>query len=377
MAKTIYCLAEQALQFDLQTDLFGGGERVFADMISLLKQSGYEVRCYQFSFEEKTTKFRGHKITGLGNISKPSKTGDYENGIRKFVEEAEKAKADGIYYLTMNLAQVSSKIPSIVVSHGCFWNSYTKEDYIKPIDYLDLMKRAMRNCTKMISCDTDTCHQIAVWCPQYVDKLKYICNYVDLNMFKPIQTKNDSIKRIIIPRRIDVARGFLWMEKVVDKIQEKRNDIEWYFVGKGNEAETRQFTDWRKKHGEKAKHLIKDHREMPVAYQGMDLGIVPTLKAEGTSLALLELYASNILPITTWVGGLSDISQHNHTALVVHPNDTDEMIYAIEYALDENNKEHIENMKENGQRFIKNLSKDKWDEQIKKVVLSVYGEPDD
>ena len=375
MAKKIYMLAEQALQFDLETDLRGGGEVVYQNTIELLKSLNYEVYVYQFSYEKRVAKFRGHKIYGLGNISKPQAlNGDYEKGIREFIAEAEKNNADGIYYLSMNLAQVSTKIPSVVVSHGVFWNSYMKEDHIKPIDYLDMMKRAIRNTSCMISCDTDTCHQVAVWCPQYVNKLKYICNYVDLKKFTPTKPIEDGIFRIIIPRRLDVARGFLVMEDAVDILLKKYDNIEFTFCGKGNDAETRQFTDWMKKHDpKKVKHIIKDHSQMPQAYQGMDLGIIPTVKCEGTSLALLELYASGIVPVTTWVGGLSDIAVNNFTALVVNPNNPHELVYAISHAIE--NKDHMDEMRENGSRFIQYFGKDRWDAEITGVFTNVYGDP--
>jgi len=244
MSKKIYMLAEQGLQFDLITDLRGGGELVYQNTIELLKSQGYQVFVYQFSHEKQVAKFRGHKIYGLGNISKPrALAGDYEKGIKEFVAEAEKNNADGIYYLSMNLAQVSSKIPSVVVSHGVFWNSYMKEDHIQPIMYLDMMKKAIRNTSCMVSCDTDTCHQVAVWCPQYVNKLKYICNYVDLDLFKPDNPIDDGVFRIIVPRRLDVARGFLVMEEASDILLQKYQNIEITFCGKGNDNETRQFND--------------------------------------------------------------------------------------------------------------------------------------
>ena len=376
MNKTIYCLAEQALQFDLETDLRGGGELVYENTIELLKAMGYNVTCFQFSHEKRVAKFRGHKIYGLGNISKPrAMNGDYEKGIKEFISEAEKNNADGIYYLSMNLAMASTKIPSVVVSHGVFWNDYQKNDYVKPVDYLDMMKKAIRNSSRMISCDTDTCHQVSVWCPQFVNKLEYIPNYVDLNLFKPVQRKNDGIFRLIFPRRLDVARAFITMEEASDILLDKFNNIEITFCGKGNDGETRQFNDWKSMKDNRIIHIIKEHDLMPLAYENKDLGMVPTLKCEGTSLSLLELYASGIVPVTTWVGGLSDISINNFISFVVNPNDPVAIANIVEYAMQ--NPQKLEEMRENGQRFIKYFGKDRWEQSVKKVFIDTYGDPNE
>jgi glycosyltransferase involved in cell wall biosynthesis len=374
MAKKIYCLAEMALQFDLQTDLKGGGERVFSDMLSLFKELGYEVYAYQFSYDKKPSKFRRHKIIGLGNIPKfGNQTLGYQKGIEDFYKIAEENKADGIYLLSMNLASVSSKIKTITTSHGIFFNDYQKNDYIKPIEMLDMFKRSLRNIDHMISCDTDTLHTASIYCPQYINKMSYVCNYVDLNKFTPKIKKDDGIFKILYPRRLDLARGYQVMARATDKLLEKYSNIEVIFCGQGNERETNDLHNWMKTKDGRVKHIICEPDQMPNAYDNISVGIVPTLCREGTSLSLLELYASNVLPITTWVGGLSDISHDQFTSLVIPPNDVDALVNAIEYVI--NNPEHVNEMRKNGQRMIKHYSKQRWEKQITEVIKKIYGEP--
>jgi intein/homing endonuclease len=87
----------------------------------------------------------------------------------------------------------------------------------------------------------------------------------------------------------------------------------------------------------------------------------------------LESIASKIMPITTWVGGLSDIVQPNFNGLVIQPNNIDALVEAIEYCI--NNPKHVQEMRENGQHMIKYFDKKYWDDDISKIVKKIYGEP--
>lgn len=374
MGKKIYLLAEMAFQFDLQTDLRGGGERVFADMIELLKNLNYEVCVYQFSYEKKTTKFRGHKITGLGNIPKiGSAINGYKQGIDEFYKLAEENKADGIYLLSMNLSIYTAKIPTITVSHGLMFNHCEKVEGWNAIASLDNFKKWIRNATHTISCDTDSLHLMSVYWPPTINKMTYVPNYVDLNKFTPKVKKDDGVFRILYPRRLQHARGYHVMCGAMDILLEKYNNIEMIFAGKGNKAETDILHKWMEGKENRVKHIIYEPDDMPQAYDNVSVGIVPTCYSEGTSLALLELLASNVLPISTWVGGLSDLVQHNVNGLIIPPNNAEILADAIEYIM--NNPEHVNEMRENGKRMIKHFGKDRWNEQIEKIVKSIYGEP--
>lgn len=284
MAKKIYCLAEMAYQFDLQTDLKGGGERVFQDMITLLKNIGYEVKCFQFSHEKRTVKFRGHKIQGIGNIPRNNPINGYINGINYFQEIAEK-EADGIYLLSMNLAHYTAKIPTITTSHGIMYNHCERADHLKPVENLDSFKRWIRNTTFTVSCDTDTLHMMSVYCPQVINKMAYIPNYVDLSIFKPKVKKDDGIFRILYPRRLQHCRGYHILMESAENLLKKYENIEIIFAGQGNKAETDDLHNWMKTKDSRIKHKIYEPYEMPNAYDNVSVGLVPTLYAEGTSLS--------------------------------------------------------------------------------------------
>jgi glycosyltransferase involved in cell wall biosynthesis len=185
--------------------------------------------------------------------------------------------------------------------------------------------------------------------------------------------KDDGIFRILYPRRLDVARGYRVLMQSANQLLEKYQNIEIIFCGQGNKAETDELNNWIKTKDNRVKHIVYEPNSMPNAYDNISVGIVPTLCREGSSLSLLELYASGIVPINTWVGGLSDISINNFTSIVIPPNNIEALTNAIEYAM--NNPEHMDEMRENGQKMIKHLGIDRWNKQITEVVKKVYGEP--
>jgi len=372
--KKIFCLAEMALQHDMKTDLKGGGERVLDDFVSLLKKNGYDIRLYQFSYEPQTTKFRNHKIIGLGNIkTQAGRNIGHKEGLEEFYRIAKEENADGVYLLSMNLSSIKTDIPTITVSHGIMFNHCEKRTggNAYALEAMDALKRWARNADHMISCDTDTMHLMSVYAPENINKMTYIPNYVDLDKFFPRERKEDGKFRILYPRRLQHARGYHILMGASDILLDKYENIEIIFAGQGNQAETEDLHKWIETKDDRVKHVIYQPQEMPKAYKNIDVGLVPTCFSEGTSLSCLELLASKVLPISTWVGGLSDLVQPNVNGLIIKPNDVNSLVNAIEYAM--NNKEHVQEMRKNGQNMIKHFSKTRWEKDIMEVVKRVYG----
>lgn len=373
MPKVINCLAEMALQHSMDFELEGGGERVLEDFVNLLKKIGYKVNLYQFSHEYKVARFRGHKIQGIGNITnKYNPVSGFKQGLEYFIKKSNE-EAQGIYLLSMNLAMCSFNLPTITTSHGIMFNHCEKNNFLNPIESLDRFKSWIRNSTHTISCDTDTMHLMSVYYPENIKKMTYIPNYVDLNKFTPKEKKDDGIFRILYPRRLQHARGYHTLMSAADILLDKYQNIEILFIGKGNKAETDDLHNWMQKKDKRVKHYEYKYYQMPSAYDNVSVGLVPTAYSEGTSLSCLELLASNVLPITTWVGGLSDIVQPNVNGIVIQPNNPSELIKAIEYVM--NNPLEVNRMRDNGLRMIKSFSKEIWEKRITDVVKKVYGEP--
>lgn len=374
MSKTIYCLAEMAFQFDGKLDLMGGGERWLEDFVKLLKKLGYNVKLFQFSYEKFNKIWRGHQITGLGNITnKYNPVSGYYQGFQEFHQLAK--DADGIFYLSMNLSQGLTKQSTLTVSHGLMIDRCEKDINFKSIDNLEALKKWIRSATHTISVDTNTIKVNAVYYPDNLKKMTYIPNYVDLDKFKPVEKEDNDKFIVLYPRRLDIARGYRTTLEACEYLLNKYDNFEFIFCGKGNEFEENEFNQWYLDFPfkDRVQHYSLEQFDMPKVYRLADCSIIPTWYSEGTSLSCLESLASGVVPIVTCVGGLTDIVLPNVNGLMIMPKDTKALIDSIEFIY--NNKNNVQEMRDNGLRMIKAFSKNIWESRISDIVKKIFGEP--
>lgn len=373
MSKKIACLCEQFLNMNGDgSSLFGGGERWWFDFVQLLKKLGYNVECYQFSHKKWTQRYKTLTIKGLGNVNSNicNTSVDYQKGIQEFHELTK--DCDGVFLLSMNLAIQTPKKPTLSVSHGLMFDF--KKNNPNPIQMLDNYKRWVRNTTDFISVDTNSIHVMQVYDSEIAKRMNYVPNYVSLEDFQPSDNWLSTDKfRILYSRRLQDCRGYHLFMSAIDKLKNKYDDMEFIFCGKGNKAETDYFMNWYNRQDKnKVIYTWRDMKDMPSIYKDADISIVPTVYAEGTSLSALESLASGLPLISSYIGGLSDITQNYVNGLLIQPDNVDALVDAIEYMY--NNKEHLKEMRENGLRMIKSFSKERWEKQIIEVIKKVFGE---
>ena len=77
-----------------------------------------------------------------------------------------------------------------------------------------------------------------------------------------------------------------------------------------------------------------DRRDVPALYQAAHLMINPSV-VDNMPNSVLEAFASNVPVVSTDVGGVSFIAEHDRTALLVPPGNPDAMAAAIERVLSE------------------------------------------
>lgn len=383
MSKHIGVLCEQFYKMDGSDSLMGGGERYLVDFVDLLKRMGYDVSVFQFSTKPWSKRYKTMAIRGLGNIENEMfPTAYYSKGIKMFTEATE--KCDGIFYLGMTLCFESAKKPLLTVSHGLMIDGVTPGAQHKVYDNLDAFKRWVKNCTQMISVDSNTVKLAQVYCHQMANKLTYIPNYVDLNKFSYEPKEDNGRFTVLYPRRLQWCRGYTTAMDAVEKLIAKYDDIDFVFCGKGNPDEENHFSEWMSgQPQDRVKWISHDMADMPRAFKNCDISITPTIMAEGTSLAVLESLASGVVPIVSCVGGLTDLVMGGFNGVVIKPDDTWEyhttnstyLVEGIERLY--HNREEIEVMRQNGLNMIKAFDKKIWESKVSKVIKSVYGEPNE
>jgi glycosyltransferase involved in cell wall biosynthesis len=381
MAKKIACLCEQFLSMNGDgSSLMGGGERYWTDIIELFKRMGFDVSCYQFSREKWVQKYKPKNITmhGLGNIT--GKTLDYIEGINLFYE-IEK-NADAYFLLSPNLALVlqPQKKPVLSVSHGLVFDGAMPGQQQNPIGCLDAYKKFVRNISHVISVDTLSIKIMQIYDQRLANKFTYIPNYVSLEQFLPDE-KLEGIFNVIFARRLQWCRGYTTMIAAVDILREKYpNQMNFYFVGRGNELEEKHFKSWYDKNSKNIFHISYEMNDMYKAYKNMHISCIPTIMAEGTSLSCIESQAMGAVPIVTVVGGLNDLIFDGFNGKVIMPDDSRDyfnpnptkLVEAIEYMY--HNPSEVIKMRENGYSVVKSFSKDIWEKKISTIVKQVYGE---
>lgn len=376
MAKKIGVLCEQFFtQNAKSTDdcLFGGGEKYLVDFVSLLKNIGYYVDCYQFSVEKWNMRYKNMSVKGLGNIilNMPATLDIYMKGIKDFNEKTKDAV--GTFLLSMNLALQTPIRPTLTCSHGLMFDN--KINNHNPYEMMEGYKRWIRNTTKSISVDSNSIHAMQIWDSDVAKKFEFIPNYVDINSFKPSDNWLTTDRfRVLYARRLQDCRGYHLMMPAIDKLLKKYDDMDFIFCGRGNKAETDHFMKWYNQQDMKrVKYTWREMKDMPSIYKEADVSVVPTTYAEGSSLSALESLASGVPLISTYIGGLSDITQNYVNGLLIKPDSVDAIIEGIEYMY--HNRGHLRKMRENALNMIPAFSKTRWDTQITKIVKEVFGEP--
>jgi glycosyltransferase involved in cell wall biosynthesis len=377
MTKKIYCLSELFYQFDLETFLFGGGERWYFDFINLMKASGYQVECYQFSYEKRSVEYKGVRVQGLGNVRKdsPNIQSDYLDGYKEFNDLAEKADAEGVFYLTMNLCMAEPKLKTLCVSHGLTFdgmlpNGKTPNSAVYAFQYMNWV----RNTHRVISVDTNSIKVMQALNAELSTRMTYIPNYVDLDAFTPSDSwlKADSF-RVLFARRINWCKGFTYMMEAAEKLLDKFEDMEITFCGKGGKEEVEYFMDWYNRQDKnKVKYIYKDMSDMPEVYKNADVRLIPSIMAEGTSLSCIEGLAAGIPQIVTWVGGLTDIILQDYNGIIIPPYNSDAIVDSVsELYID---RERLREMRNNAIATAQCFSKEKWERDILKIIREVYGD---
>ena len=369
--KTINILCEMLYQHDLTTFLSGGGERYALDFISLMRKMGYYVNVYQFSYDKRKVRYKNQKIQGLGNVV-PGKTYTecVQNGTKEFNELSK--NADGVFLLSMNLCQSKFSVPSLTCSHGLWWDCHGENPNLGK-QMMQMMGRWVGNADCCISVDTNSIHNMQVINPIESKKMIYVPNYVDTKIFKPdnLRDVNKPFK-VIIPRRIDPARGYIVSAHAALELSKKYRDIEFIFCGKGHMGDENRLHRLIDGH-DNIKHVSAELEQMHRVYDDMTISWIPTVRAEGTSLSCLESLASGVPPIVTNIGGLTDLVSPMNNGMMIAPDSIEELVEATEYLYQ--NREEITRMRNLGLQMIEAFNKERWEDHIGYIATMVFGDP--
>lgn len=357
----------------------GGAERYLIDLHAVTTKMSYDLIIYQYGTYSWTRRFKNIEVRSLARGEQRMEELSVEN-VRKynsnFYEEENGIAALNIYSAFFEAwPRVAS--PSIGISHGIAWDS-TFNEGLSAISFWEQNRKIIEAASlvdKMVSVDTNTTNWFQTIDFETGNKMEYIPNYVDTEVFKPVIKKDERIV-ISYPRRLYGARGLYLVLEILDDILETYPNVDFHFIGKGFEEDTKHVEQKIRKWGSRVQWYSLDPSEMYKAYEITDISLVPTLHSEGTSLSCLEAMATGNAVISTRIGGLTDLIINNFNGLLIEPN-SKALLNAIKKLLD--NRELLSMIKRNAievsKVFSMNQWKEKWTDIIESFVDNIESKP--
>jgi len=311
----------------------GGGERYLVDIRQLLREMGFDVLVYQASTNEPwTAYYKRMEVRSLGvatSLFTPDgKLGEAFEAATRDVERA--------IYFRFDLGGPSPKERSIGVSHGVWWdlrgpagNAFREPEGSKAVT------DAIRPLARVVANDTNIINYVRGVAPGLDTKFCYIPNYVDTQLFTPGDGVHQGF-HVMFPRRLCEARGVDLTIEAARLLLPEIPDIHFDFFGStasgaGDQRWKREIALLAKEAMGRVSFRGLDMAKMPEAYRGMDLALIPTRGAEGTSLSCLEAMASGVPVVASVVGGLPNMIVDGFNGYLVQPT-VPELVAAIRRA---------------------------------------------
>lgn len=351
----------------------GGAERYLIDLYEIFKNKNINLDIYQNATKPFFRKYNGINVIGMALKDYPLNfdTEFCEKQSQHYINMT-RGKSQLHIYSAFFECYPNHVSPSIGISHGIGWDNESNKN-LGPLEFWNSKKSIIESakmCDKLVSVDTNT----ANWF-QTVDyeignkKFNVIPNYVDVNEFVP---RKDYLKKqdkiiIVYPRRLYKPRGLYIALEAASNLIQKYKNIEFHFVGKGLEQETKDIDSLQKKFPKNIFRYSKSPFEMPKVYKKADISLVPTLYSEGTSLSCLEAMASGNIVISTRIGGLSDLIINGYNGYLIEPN-AEALIDTLETVINNYDQQTI--IKQRAVEVAKAFNKELWIKRWEKVIDS-------
>ena len=300
--------------------IYGGAERYGIEFTRMLVEMGYEVSWWQIG-----SGWTAEVIPGVPLYTLPAEGVSYQ--FCPSLNHAFHEKAQGIdyaVYFTTLLAYPEALEKSISISHGIYWDyplwerMFPTEDHRR--EWRRRWKDALERPRRIVSCDTATLRFINASWPGLAPKLEYIPNFVDLNVFHPPaeEPKRERI-RILYPRRLTSVRGINDTLISIARLSAEYDHLEFHIVGRGhNDEKEREMFAWAAERDNVYYYWQPPHA-MAHVYRNVDIVLIPTKGAEGTSLSCLEAMACGRVVVAGCTGGLCDLIIDGYNGVLLRP----------------------------------------------------------
>lgn len=306
--------------------VFGGAERYAYELDITLKEMGHDVTWYQAyspvqgrkDYPQEVRKvWNGMKVVCIFNTEQGSFWGGMPKLNMHFNQYAVGADLRIYFLTTMCYPQVIH--PAISISHGVFWDhvsfGYKFQSWQERQRFFEANIFGFSQPDVCVCVDHNTRNVIQSIEPGMETRIEVIPNFVDTKKFYPGE-KTWEGTRVLFPRRTTLLRGWNLFSNASRKLPE------YQFITCGDSAEADRQSDIENVLSKSKTNLVAVHREMhemPEMYRSVDIGVVPTIASEGSSLSAAEIMATGLPLITTNIGGLQEYVINGYNALVFNP----------------------------------------------------------
>ena len=195
-----------------------------------------------------------------------------------------------------------------------------------------------------------------------------IPNTVDVLQFKPSQTKTQGF-RCLVARNLEAIYGVDTAIRALHLVRTTHPNIELHITGEGSQKSALEALVCElglKQHVHFLGRLSKE--QMATAYTKASLLLNPS-RVDNMPNALLEAQAAGVPIVSSNVGGIPYMVDHNKTAVLIPPNDIEALARAIIAVYEDSNfrENLIKQGLENSKRFTWDSIKLKWEEIYEEV----------
>lgn len=364
-------------KYDGTTYYSGGAERYLLDLHEICEELNVNYRIYQYAEYNWVRFYNQIEVVGLNakqndvDVFGPGLIKEMDDSFNREVTQGNKVNIYSPFYIISG----NHEVTSVGISHGISWdneNNHYMEGSAFWSDNKNIIDSATY-CDRMISVDTNTCNWFQTLDYHTGRKIHYIPNYVNNQEFYPRENYLEQNDKVVItyPRRLYGARGLYVVLEVIDDILSRYPNVEFHFVGKGFEQDTKHVEKKIEQWGDRVKWYSKAPNQMHEVYKMTDISLIPTMYSEGTSLSCLEALSSGNVVIATRIGGLTDLILSDYNGKLVEPTGK-----AIKEALFDllDNPEKMVQLKKNAVDTARAFSKNKWKSQWKNIISEFVSE---
>ncbi|MDQ7793832.1 MAG: glycosyltransferase family 4 protein [bacterium] len=351
--------------------IYGGAERYGIEFTRMLVEMEYDVTWWQIG-----SGWTQEVIPGVPLHSVPLREAAYQTCPslnRAFFEQAD--RIDHAVYFSTLLAYPQAFERSIAISHGVYWDYPTWETIVPTerhrAEWRARWYAALNKPQKVVSCDTATIRFITATWPGLAEKLEYVPNFVNLEEFHPPDADAGRASvRVLLPRRLTAVRGINETLTAMERLLAAYPQLEFHLVGRGHsDHQERDMLRWAHEHP-RAYYYWRPPHLMPHVYRNMDIVLIPSKAAEGTSLSCLEAMAVGRAVVAGCTGGLTDLILDGYNGLLLRPVTVRTLVEAIEALV--TGPDLRRELGERAEATARAFGLDQWKERWRRVIERVF-----